>query len=329
MSIRPNSSAQSRKRHLSQRQDPDVDMAKRQNIATDKSRSVLNDCDVLQSQGSSFTLAEILQSTNADTIESSPSSLDPSPPAPQDPYDDPYDDPELDQYLQSLRGSIPIETLGTSPYLKNDTDTFSLEQADQDALVELLKEESQEAPQQPPSSVLRSWNRESRSAEDYDPQLQHSSPQSDTDVTESNEHAPMIEDIDWSNVQEHIRHAPKRGSAADFSAANRSKVPETEPRSVTQETWVYSRSRSSAPTKSQRPAMFIGQVLLKPFKTFFDLQELLDAKAQMFRNQPDISFELFARVVYSSRENFYKKQYFRFRSLLKDCPPYINGALLG
>lgn len=68
--------------------------------------------------------------------------------------------------------------------------------------------------------------------------------------------------------------------------------------------------------------------MLKPFKTFFDLQELVDAKTQMFRNQPDITFELFARVIYSSRENFYKKQYFRFQSLLKNSPPHINGALL-
>ncbi|UZP37458.1 hypothetical protein NXS19_005274 [Fusarium pseudograminearum] len=59
------------------------------------------------------------------------------------------------------------------------------------------------------------------------------------------------------------------------------------------------------------------------------LPNLDHAKTQIFRNQPEIIFELFARVVYSSRENFHKKQYFRFRSLLKECPPYLNGALLG
>ncbi|KAF4973468.1 hypothetical protein FSARC_236 [Fusarium sarcochroum] len=138
----PDSSARSYKRHLSQSQGPDVDTAKRQHLTTDKSSTAFNHCDALPSQGSSLTLAENLQSTNADTVESPLSSSNPSPRAPQDPYDDPYDDPELDQYLQSLTGSIPIETSGTSPYSKHDTDAFALKQSDKDALAELLKEES-------------------------------------------------------------------------------------------------------------------------------------------------------------------------------------------
>lgn len=109
---------------------------------------------------------------------------------------------------------------------------------------------------------------------------------------------------------------------------NGGKASEHESPIARRKTSIFSQSRSSAPTNSQSSAIFTGNVLLKPFKTFFDLQELVDTKTQMFRNQPDITFELFARVIYSSRENFYKKQYFRFQSLLKNGPPYINGALL-
>jgi hypothetical protein len=139
----------------------------------------------------------------------------------------------------------------------------------------------------------------------------------------------LPEGIDWSNIQEHIRHTVRPGSTIECSAANRSKTPEYGSQPTTQKNGIFSQSRSSAPTKKQNPATLVGQALLKPFKTFFNIGELLDAKAKMYWNQPEVIFELFARVVYSSRENFHKKQYFRFQSLLKDCPPHINGALLG
>ncbi|KAM6523826.1 hypothetical protein FSOLCH5_004439 [Fusarium solani] len=67
---------------------------------------------------------------------------------------------------------------------------------------------------------------------------------------------------------------------------------------------------------------------MRPYRTFVDVQEMLDAKEQMFKNQDQAVFELFGRVVYSSRENFQKKQYFQLRSLLKEQPPYINGTLI-
>jgi hypothetical protein len=139
----------------------------------------------------------------------------------------------------------------------------------------------------------------------------------------------LPEGIDWSNIEEHIRHTAKPGSAIGCSAANRSKTPEYGSQPTTQKNGILSQSRSSAPTKNLNPATLVGQASLKPFKTFFNIEELLDAKAEMYRNQPEIIFELFARVVYSSRENFHKKQYFRLQSLLKDCPPHINGALVG
>jgi hypothetical protein len=325
MSIRPNPLAQSLKRHLPQDQDPYVDNSKRQRPKIDKSTQELTYSDVTETPGSSFTRDEILQSTNPDNVESPQSSFDPSPREPQDPYDDLFDDLELDQYLESLTGPVSIERSSL-----DDTDEFGLKQSDEDALAELLKQDTWEEPQQPPSSVLRTWSRNSRSADEYDPQLQRSSPHSSSDIPETSiRYTPLPEEIDWRAVQEHTRQEPKPGSTIGFSTANRSKVPEHESRPVERKDWTSSQSRSSAPTITHTSTVFTDRVLLKPFKTFFDLQELLDAKAQMFRNQPEIIFELFARVIYSSRENFHKKQYFRFRSLLKESPPYLNGALLG
>ncbi|WZH49158.1 uncharacterized protein QYS62_010351 [Fusarium acuminatum] len=132
---------QSSKRHSSKGQDPFVGNVKRQRTIFDKSPTPDNVCDVAQTPGSSFTLTEILHdSTNADTVESQ-SSLDPSP-GPQDPYDDPYDDHELDQLFESLTRPISFDKSGTSPHLGDTIDEFALKRLDQDALAELLKEES-------------------------------------------------------------------------------------------------------------------------------------------------------------------------------------------
>ncbi|KAF5564560.1 hypothetical protein FNAPI_2092 [Fusarium napiforme] len=96
---------------------------------------------VPQTPGSSFTLTDNPQSTNADTIASSYTSLDPSPREPQDPYDDPYDDPEFDQIFESLNGPNSTDKSGTSPPLV-DSDEFALKQSDQDALAKFLEEET-------------------------------------------------------------------------------------------------------------------------------------------------------------------------------------------
>ncbi|KAH7185689.1 uncharacterized protein B0J16DRAFT_138988 [Fusarium flagelliforme] len=137
----PNPPAQSSKRHLLQDQDPYVDNFERQRTGIDKSTPEFTYSDVTETQGSSFTLDEILQSTNTDNVESPQTSFDPSPREPQDPYDDPYDDLELDQYLESLTGPISIKpsaaTLGF-----DDTDEYGLEQSDEDALVALLNEDT-------------------------------------------------------------------------------------------------------------------------------------------------------------------------------------------
>ncbi|KAH7265034.1 uncharacterized protein BKA55DRAFT_534985 [Fusarium redolens] len=137
----PDSSERSLKRHLSQSQGSNVGNIKRQRISIDKSPLQLSYSDVVQTPGSNFTLVDNPQSTNADTIASSYTSLDPSPREPQDPYDDPYDDPDFDQMFESLTRPSSIDKPGTSPLLV-DTNEFALKQLDQDALAEFLEEET-------------------------------------------------------------------------------------------------------------------------------------------------------------------------------------------
>ncbi|PNP60780.1 hypothetical protein FNYG_14540 [Fusarium nygamai] len=137
----PNPPDQSLKRHISQTQGSNVGNIKRQRISIDKSPQQLTYSDVPQTPGSSFTLVDNPQSTNAYTIASSYTSLDPSPREPQDPYDDPYDDPEFDEIFESLTGPNSTDKSGTSP-LSVDSDEFALRQSDQDALAKFLEEKT-------------------------------------------------------------------------------------------------------------------------------------------------------------------------------------------
>ena len=118
-----------------------MDNFERQRTGIDKSTPEFTYSDVTETQGSSFTLDEILQSTNTDNVESPQTSFDPSPREPQDPYDDPYDDLELDQYLESLTGPISIKP-SAATLCFDDTDEYGLEQSDEDALVALLNEDT-------------------------------------------------------------------------------------------------------------------------------------------------------------------------------------------
>lgn len=124
--------------------------------------------------------------------------------------------------------------------------------------------------------------------------------------------------MDWSQVQKHARHGSKQNSVLRSPSAPSTK----------KKTPVSVGTESSATIKTGSSDPDIRQVLMRPYRTFVDVQEMLDAKEHMFKNQDKAVFELFGRVVYSSRENFQKKQYFQFRSLLKEQPPYINGTLI-
>ncbi|KEY70744.1 hypothetical protein S7711_10685 [Stachybotrys chartarum IBT 7711] len=73
----------------------------------------------------------------------------------------------------------------------------------------------------------------------------------------------------------------------------------------------------------------LGVEDLPPHKTFFDISEMLMAKEELFRNQPEIVFTLFARVMRSTRENYQHKQYFRCQDLMPNSYPCMSGTLLG
>ncbi|KAK5994978.1 hypothetical protein PT974_03368 [Cladobotryum mycophilum] len=231
-----------------------------------------------------------------------------------------YDDLELDDTFATFDTSLfdaSPKTISTDIV----DDPLFLGSSDR-AIHDILRTASFEHNfQPPPSSVLRAHGSESRSAEEFDPTLQYSSPESSTLSAPSRNESLLDQEVDWRGVQEKVKNIPRNSSLASFPAAQMTstgiarKAPQTpassKPELLTT-TWVSKGFRD---------------MRLADCKTFFHIKEMLQTKIDMFQNQAEVTFELFARVMYSSRENFHHKQYFQFRDLFKEAPPYLAGVL--
>jgi hypothetical protein len=230
------------------------------------------------------------------------------------------DEDAFEDAFQDFLESIPIIEGGPEEFL----DSLSDEDRDFEELISSLPNHEMQGPT---SSVVRAHDCESRSAEDFDPNLRHSSLSiGSSDTVKSKDGSPLEEDVDWTVVHESARVMKKTDGS---SGSQKPYTPTTVGHLASQSVTFDSRSRVQETPPGSRPSSFPARMLLKPHKTFFDISEMLEAKMQLFKHQPDAIYELFARVVYSSRENFHRKQYFQFRGLLKECPPYINGTLMG
>lgn len=169
----------------------------------------------------------------------------------------------------------------------------------------------------PPSSVLRELDNESasNSTVDFDSALQHSPFPSKSLITAPYDELPSTNqtDVIWDQVRQH-------------NASNRTVTTSPLTAEVKQPP---SKKRGHIATQNHAPTNgnFVDGMMLKPGKFWFHFHEMLEAMESTYHNQPNVSFELFARVVYSTRENFEKKQYFWIRDLFKVQPPYISGVL--
>lgn len=221
-----------------------------------------------------------------------------------------YEDEDLftDETLDYWPEDTP--EANAAPLPEGDVDYF--DDVPEEDLMNLSGSTSVPPFEMPPSSVLRYHDRNSRSAEEYDPNLQHSpvSTSAYPTVKESNQHLLETE-VDWGPVRKYSQNVPS--PMADMS--NR-------------RTHLTNTSLCTLRAIERGSGVEIPQyVQLKPFKTFLHIKDLIDAKAQMFRNSDKACFELFTRVVYTSRENFTRKQYFQFRDLLSETPPYLTGTV--
>lgn len=180
--------------------------------------------------------------------------------------------------------------------------------------------------QEPPSSVLRVHNRSpddrtSRSAEEFDPQLQHSPVPTVSSYTIAGSDQQLLEsDVDWSPVLENPVHSPGDNSRPQ-SANTYGKT--------ARDSQHFKPSPHILAPPSNSVAQIPSHMALRSFKTFFSLKEMVDTKEQMFKNSEKVTFELFAKVLFSVRENFGHKQLFQFGDLLKETKTPLAGALCG
>ncbi|KAK1774464.1 hypothetical protein QBC45DRAFT_337548 [Copromyces sp. CBS 386.78] len=219
-------------------------------------------------------------------------------------------------------------------------DEYSVASSDEEAMVELLDSLPDQLAQIPPSSVIKAIEGDS-TPEIFDPSLRRSTPRSSPkscSVFEGNNHPAdaenlLDEGIDWDEVLQHLPAAPKNSYSSQSMGFLYDK---SQPLDHTIE-WMQSRSIS--PTKYQpftRPAFpkplpnkspVEGLSNTTILRTCFRLGSVFKEVAQCLRAEQEVTFELFARVSYSSREKGSRVQHFQFIDLFEDEPPHLSGVL--
>lgn len=86
-------------------------------------------------------------------------------------------------------------------------------------------------------------------------------------------------------------------------------------------------AESTQPSPSQTKVP--SALLLRPYKTFFGLKELLLAKEALYKNQSKAVFEVFARVSHSYRATAGRTQLFALKDLLDNTEQELLGSLVG
>ncbi|KAM3499670.1 hypothetical protein MY10362_007085 [Beauveria mimosiformis] len=171
----------------------------------------------------------------------------------------------------------------------------------------------------PPPSVLREFDNVSTSTcpPKFDPTLQYSTPCSASPVVDDSigSGKDVSESISWDyvNCQLHQTYTDQVLSLSKERNESIKAVQSHVAKPVTPPSIAV-----SAP----------AGMLLRPGKVCFHLQEMLQAQESIYGNQPEVKFELFARIVHTRRENLQKKQLFLLRDLFKTKLPLISGVLL-
>ncbi|KAJ6790298.1 hypothetical protein PWT90_08949 [Aphanocladium album] len=171
---------------------------------------------------------------------------------------------------------------------------------------------------QPPPSVLRDLDSLSNSTNmtTFDPNLQFSPPNSDSPGVEENfDDKGMGPEISWDHINYQLQH-----SHIEYTLGNAQSVAV-----LGNDNQSRGNLQMTPPSSALSPP---AGLLLRPYKAWFNLREMLEAKESMYKNQPEVTFELFARVMRTQRQNFEKRQLFQLRDLFKINLPYISGVLV-
>ncbi|KAK1728461.1 uncharacterized protein BDZ83DRAFT_570492 [Colletotrichum acutatum] len=207
-------------------------------------------------------------------------------------------------------------------------DDYGLEDFDEEEMAQLLEDTKDKPPFFPLSSIIQKIDCDSRSASSFDSKLQFSesdmntSEASHTDLTEPD----LLDDnIDWDLVS---RCAATAAGASPDSEARMS-IRENTKESLKEHSSPAPLVRPPFPDKMRDRSVVVGLSSTIMMRTCFRIGELLNTQAQCSREKQDVFFELFARVVYSNRENVARVQHVQLRDLFTDRQPFLSGVFRG
>ncbi|ORY62543.1 uncharacterized protein BCR38DRAFT_525511 [Pseudomassariella vexata] len=230
-------------------------------------------------------------------------------------------------------------------------DDYPIDEFEEEDMIRLLEDTSAAVENHmPPASVQQGWDRDSRSADEYDPNLQFSSRSNSSEIetmvtsseipaAEKCEDDLLDEEVDWGTVYAITSSIPKDPSLV---GSREGETTEPLPRAEAQPAEHLQQSiqpENSGPLspfarppfpervrdRSSVPGMSSNTVL----RTCFRIGEMISQSARCFNHQQEVVVELYARVTYSSRESLARKQHFQFVDLFKDRQPYPSGTLSG
>ncbi|KAK3381301.1 hypothetical protein B0H63DRAFT_524030 [Podospora didyma] len=246
-----------------------------------------------------------------------------------------YDDEETLEVLQSLADA------------SQEYDSYSLATSDEEEMAKLIDPVSPVTRQQhiPPSSVLRGLGTPS-TIETFDPNLQRSPPtNTPSKMTQGcptsggsrgNEEELLDYDVDWDIILNSPPSLPKDPSL--FGSSNKDMIAAAPGEPTVGKEFSSSRPPQSIQKPFVRPPFpqtmrdkspVIGLSNSSMLRTCFRIGQLVNEGARCFSTQKDVTFELYARIMSSSREPFSRVQHFRFMDLFKEQLPYPTGTLTG
>lgn len=201
----------------------------------------------------------------------------------------------------------------------------STETADQgfptgDDLMQFLNLPESPAGDEPPPSVLREFDTPSTMTPGsvYDSSLQYSPPSANDLATAGFVEAPSMitNEVDWAAVADHALHG-YTNHQLDYS---------DEQQYMDGKLDLTGQNMPLTPPSTANSPLY--GLKLQPGRVYFHLQEMLEANSITLKDQDGVVVELFARIVYTQRQNIEKKQLFKLRDLFKIKPPYMSAVLL-
>ncbi|KAK3402282.1 hypothetical protein B0T20DRAFT_451129 [Sordaria brevicollis] len=246
----------------------------------------------------------------------------------------------IPRHVSSHEAAPAIDGGISSNNKTSDDDHYSITSSDKEVMNELVDSSPDNLAQIPPSSVIREVQGSS-TPEIFDPRLQRSPPGStpktcsalEGQIHPGDPENLVDENIDWEEVFQHQPIAPanpntsqSEGTSNNTNQALENAIEWMQSRSISPVRYQpFTRPAYPCPLLNKSPAEGLSNAIV--MRTCFRLGSVFKEAAQSLRVEPEVTFELFARVASSSRKNGSRVQQFEFIDLFEDHPPHLTGVL--